>query len=101
MHDEVHVIEQHPFGLGVPFGVRGVQSGLPESLLDLIGDGLDLPRVATRADDEIIGEAAMRLIEFERGHVGRLLFLTGANGGCHLTLQLGGLVSRFGHRPSV
>ncbi len=86
MHDEVHIVQQDPLGLAVPFGMGGAQAGFRESLLNFIRDGLDLPRVATRADDKVIGEATVRLVQFERGDVGRLLLLAGGNSSRDLTL---------------
>jgi hypothetical protein len=44
---EVHVVEQYPFGLLVALGVGRTQARLSESLLYFIGDGLNLPGVAT------------------------------------------------------
>ena len=46
--------------------------GLTQSLLDLIRDGLNLPRVATAANDEVIGEPAVGFIKFQQGDIGRL-----------------------------
>lgn len=56
MNHEVNVVQQHPVGLVIALDMGGTDSGLPESLLYLIRDGLNLPGVATRADDKIIGE---------------------------------------------
>ncbi len=101
MHDKIHVIQQDPLGLVVPFRVGRTQASLCESLLYLIRDGLNLPRVATRADDKIVGKAAVRLVEFERGNVSRLLLFAGGYGGGDLVLEVGLGGFRFGHRPSV
>jgi hypothetical protein len=56
VNHEVNVVQQHPLGLAIALDVSGTDSGLPESLLYLIRDGLNLPGVATRADDKVIGE---------------------------------------------
>jgi hypothetical protein len=69
VNHEVNVIQQHPIGLVITLDVGGADSGLPESLLYLIRDGLNLPRVATRADDEIIGERPGGLIHLQNGDV--------------------------------
>ena len=53
--------------------------GFPESLLYLIRDGLNLPRVATRADDEVIGERAGGLIHLQDGDVFGFLGFGGLN----------------------
>jgi hypothetical protein len=87
MDHEVHVIQQDPLGLLVALDVRGPESGAGESLLYLIRDGLNLSGVATGADDEIIGEAAGRLVELEQGDVLRLFFLGGGNDIGDLPLQ--------------
>ena len=63
MHYKIDVIEQHPFGLFVAFDVGRSGAGLPESLLYLIGDGLNLPRVATGANNKKIGKPAGGLVE--------------------------------------
>ena len=65
MNHEVHVVQQDPVGLAVPFDVFRVETGLRESLLYLIRDGLNLPRVATRTDDEVIGECSGGLIHLQ------------------------------------
>ena len=73
MNHEVNVIQQHPVGLLVPLDIGGADSGLPESLLYLIRDGLNLPRVATRADDKVIGERPGGLVHLQDGDVFGLL----------------------------
>jgi len=66
---EVNVIEQHPLRLVVALDVGGADSGFPESLLYLIRDGLNLPRVATRADDKVVGERPGGLVHLQDGDV--------------------------------
>jgi hypothetical protein len=69
VNHEVHVIQQYPVGLAVALDVGGTDSGFPESLLYLIRDGLNLPRVATRADDKVIGERPGSLIHLQDGDI--------------------------------
>ena len=69
MNHEVNVVQQYPVGLVVALDVGRADSGLSESLLYLIRDGLNLPRVATRADDKIIGERPGGLVHFQDGDV--------------------------------
>jgi hypothetical protein len=69
VYDEVHVIQQYPVGLAVSLDMGRADSGLPESLLYLIRDGLNLPRVATRADDKVISKRPGGLIHLQNGDV--------------------------------
>jgi hypothetical protein len=73
VNHEVNVIQQHPLGLVVALDMSRADSGLPESLLYLIRDGLNLPRVATRADDKVVGERPGGLIHLQDGDVFGLL----------------------------
>ncbi len=59
-----------------------MDSALSESLLHLIRDGLNLPRVATRTDDEVIGECSGGLIHLQDGDFLGLLGL-----GCLYSFQ--------------
>jgi len=83
MHHQVDVIEQHPLGLVVPLDVRRAQPETLELLLDLIGDGLDLARVAAGAHDEVVGESTGRGIEMEDRDVFRFLRVAGFDRGMH------------------
>ena len=67
MNHEIDVVQQDPFGLLVALDVRGADAGLPESLLYFIGDGLNLPGVATGANNKEVGEAARGLVQLEDG----------------------------------
>ena len=69
MNHEVNVVQQHPVGLAVALDVGRTDPGFPESLLYLIRDGLNLPRVATRADDKVISERPRGLIHLQDGDV--------------------------------
>ncbi len=73
MNHEVNVVQQYPFGLVIAFDVGRADPGLPESLLYLIRDGLNLSGVATRADEKIIGERPGSLIHLQNSDVLRLL----------------------------
>ena len=65
MNYKIDVIEQYPLRLVVTFNVRRPFPSAAESLLYLIRDGLNLPRVATRADDKIIGEGAGCFVQLQ------------------------------------
>jgi hypothetical protein len=66
---KIDVIEQHPLRLVVALNVRRPFSRATESLLYLIRDGLNLPRVATRADDKKICERAGRFVQLKNRQV--------------------------------
>ena len=69
MNHKVHVVQQHPVGLVIALDMGGADSGLSESLLYLIRDGLNLSGVATRADDKVISERPGGLIHLQDGDV--------------------------------
>ncbi len=73
MNDKVHVVQQHPVGLLVALDRGGTDSSLSESLLYLIRDGLNLPRVATGADNKVIGERSRGLVHLQYGDFFSLL----------------------------
>ena len=62
MNYKIDVIEQHPLGLVVAFLVGRFDPRSGESLLYLIGDGLNLPGVATGANNKIVSERPGPLI---------------------------------------
>ena len=86
MDYEIHVIEQDPIGLAVPLDVGRVETRLRESLLYLIRDGLDLARVATAANNKVVGKPGGSLVQFENGDVASLLGFGGGDGGGDLVL---------------
>ena len=69
MNYKVNVVQQYPVGLLVALDVGRVDPGLSESLLYLIRDGLNLPGVATRADDKVIGERPGGFVHLQDGDV--------------------------------
>lgn len=99
MDYEINVVQQDPLGLLIALNVSGPEAGVRESLLYLIRDGLNLPGVATGADDEVIGKTARCLIQFEDGEVLGLLFLGGGNGIGDLLLQFGFLSHETSAKP--
>ena len=60
VHDEVEVVEQNPASAIPAFDVRGLYAFGSERFLDGVRDGLNLPRVLPRHDDEVVGEALGR-----------------------------------------
>jgi hypothetical protein len=93
--DKIHVVQKHPVGLAVALDVGGSDSALRESLLYLIRDGLNLPRVATRADDKVIREGPGVLIHLQNGDFLGLFGLRCAN--CLKHLGHSRVRRRFGH----
>jgi len=81
---KIYIIEQHPLRLLVAFDIRRPLTGTAESLLYLIRDGLNLPRVATRADNKEICERAGILVQFQNCDVFGFLIFAGVNGFEHL-----------------
>ncbi len=80
MHQKIAVVAQNPLALLIALNaVR--QLTVPFELdSDLVGDGLILAGVRTRADYEVVGERRDpgKVQNFD---VGRLFFLSRANGG--------------------
>ncbi len=93
MHDKVYVIQQDPLGLVVPLDMRRADACVTESLLDFIGDGLNLSRVATRADKKIVGEGAAGFVQFQHRDFLSLLLLGSADRFQYLVSDFGS----FGH----
>lgn len=93
MDHEIHVVEQYPLSLLVALDVCRTRACLCESLLYFIRDGLNLPRVATRTDHEVVGKAARRLVEFQNGKAFSLFALGGGQGLENLLLRFGLLCS--------
>lgn len=56
VHDEVPVVEQDPPSLPDPLDSQGAHPVLFERLLDMMGDGGDLPVGAPRTEEEVVGE---------------------------------------------
>ena len=89
MDHEINVVQQDPFGLPVALHVRGPDAGLPESLLYLIGDGLNLPRVATGTNNKEIGKPAGGLVERQNGQILSLFGLASRHRLVYLLLDFG------------
>ena len=93
MNHEVRVIQQYPVGLAIALDMGRADTAFRESLLYLIRDGLNLPRVATRADDEVIRKGTGGLIHLQNGDFFGLLGF-----GCvHCLKQLGHSRVFLGH----
>ena len=56
MDQEIAVIAQNPFAVGIAFYRNGELTALFHLKLDLITDGLILAGVGTAANDEVVGE---------------------------------------------
>ena len=67
MDHEVDVVEQDPLGLAIALDVGGVEAGFFQAKFDFVGDGLDLARVSSAADHEVIGESSGTFFEFQDG----------------------------------
>jgi hypothetical protein len=77
---EVHVIEQHPLRLPVAFHVRRLHPSVCKSLLYLIRDGLNLPRVAAGTNDEIVGKRPAVLPQLQNRDIGGFFGFAGLQG---------------------
>src|SRR5258708_1247283 len=86
---EIHVVHQHPLGLVVAFHAVGRNRDGVQPLADIIGNGLNLPRIAPAANHKVIGKSARVLIHLQNGEVGCLLVFAGLKGGCDLLSQRG------------
>lgn len=69
MDHEVDVVQQDPICLVVAFDVSGPHPGTGESLLYLIGDGLNLSRVAAAANNKVVGEGARGSVHLKDGQI--------------------------------
>lgn len=88
MDDVVHVVEKDPLGQIVALAMIGIGPHLRESLLNLIRDGLNLPRVATAAQKKIVGEGTGFFRKLQNSHVVCLFRLGGLKGRNHLLLNV-------------
>ena len=80
MDHEINVVEQHPLRLLVTLDVVGPQAGLFQAQFDFVSNGLHLPRIASAAYHEVIGERARPLFQFQYGDFFCLLFQAGSDG---------------------
>lgn len=56
MHHEIAVVEKDPSSFADPLDPQRPDPVLPERLLDVMGDGRDLPVGRSRAEEEEVGE---------------------------------------------
>ncbi len=56
MNHEVGVVHQYPITFGMPFDVGRTDSGLSQSLVDIVGDRLGLPGGGARTYQEVVGK---------------------------------------------
>src|SRR5665213_1988432 len=80
MHQEVAVVDQDPFGVGVAFEARGVFTQFPKLLLNLVRDSLNLARISAGTYQKIVGKGGS-LAHVEYHNVARLLGFGGMHGG--------------------
>ena len=84
MKNEVNIIQQHPFGLGVAFNTVRALANFGQVFLHVIGNRLYLARVGAGADDKIISKRSAALIHFKDDNVFTLLALNGLHRLCNL-----------------
>ena len=99
VHKEVSEIEQHPFRSVVPLHVRRLDAVGRERRQHAVSDRANLPRIAPRAQDEVIGESG-GFPQIEHDEIQRLLVRGGADGGIDLSREsrcLLALLSLAGH----
>src|SRR5207249_3097942 len=83
VHHEVEVVEEDPLrSLDALDERRTLPHVLAERLLDAVGDGGDLPRILSGADDEVVREP-FRFSQVEHDDVGRQLVASRADRGAH------------------
>src|SRR6266540_7477744 len=58
MNDEIEVVDEHPFGALVSFEMRRTHVSGLERLLDGIGNGMHVSRIATRTNQKEVSECA-------------------------------------------
>jgi hypothetical protein len=90
---KIHIIDQHPFGLGITLDVRRAQAGLLQAQLDFIGNGLHLPRIGSAAKHKVVGKRSRPFFHFQDAEFFGLFFQAGLNGGGNLLLEF----ARFIH----
>ena len=56
VHNDVDVIQQRPAAFAGALAARGLVAGPAHLLLDLVDNGVDLPFVGSRGDDEAVGD---------------------------------------------
>ena len=88
MNHEIHVVEQHPFRLLVTLHMSRMQARFVQSLLDLVGDRLNLAWIRATADHKVIGEGARSFFQLKYGDFFGLLFLACADSFRYLSLQI-------------
>lgn len=80
MDQVVAVIGQHPFRVAKAFHADGMFATLIQFRSDLLGDGLDLPRIATGAHHKEVGKRG-NLAKVENPNVDRFFRFGGADCG--------------------
>ncbi len=84
MDNEVHIVEQYPLRLFVALLVRHAHPDLLQSLVDRVGNCLDLPRIGSAAHYKVIGECPGIFFQFENGDLFSLFILTSEDGFIYL-----------------
>jgi hypothetical protein len=87
MDDKVHVVEQHPLRLLVAFFVGRALAELFQAIVNRVGNRLNLPRIASAAHHEVVGECSGIFFQFQDCDLIGLFILTGKNGFVHLLLE--------------
>ena len=72
MHDEVEVVDQYPISHPITLDVGRLSFDRLQSSFDAVDDSCYLPRAATRADHEEVGEG-IRLAKVKNDEVFRIL----------------------------
>src|SRR2546430_245254 len=82
MHNEITIVDQHPFGCLIAFYVRGAPPGFREPFCDLICDRLHLSARLAAADDKVVCKGGYSL-QIENNDLSRLLVACRAHCGFH------------------
>src|SRR5579864_3765276 len=97
VNDKVDVVEQNPLSLFVSLDIVGAEACGLKAEFDLVGDGLNLPRVGTAAQNKVVGKRARAFLHFQNGELFGFFLEAGVNGGSDLLLEL----AFFVHSSSV
>ena len=87
--DEIHIVEQHPLRLFITFFVCDTDPYGFQTLVDSVGDCLDLPRVRPCAHDKVVGEGSRVFLQFEDRDLFSFLVLTSKDGFIDLAFEGG------------
>ena len=87
MHDEIHIIDQHPLGLVVPFDMSWPQFCLLEAQFHFVRDSLHLPRISPVTQHKVVSEGSRPFFHLQNAKFLGLFIEAGLNSSSDLLLQ--------------